>query len=195
MSHLPIELTITILFFGCTNENTFDESQLECEIINQTIVELTPEYPDLLPIEYPYTDSKELQEFRLDSALAQKKQQIDSLGLEIWLYDELEIPNEFFLNELKKHKEFKHYSVEGLKEKKINFHNIQYNDKVKIIPKSIMDDLPINNLGFARFSRIFFNQNRNMAMFAFDLSDRTCTSGVHRFLIVEKKGDKWKIIN
>lgn len=192
---INILLLISILLFRCTNENIVDESKLECEIINQTLFELAPEYPDLFPIQYPNTDSKELQKFRLDSALTQKKQQIDSQGLEIWLDNKLEIPDELFLNELTKHKEFEHNSIVGLKEKKINFYNIHSNKKIKIIPKSKMDNLPINNLGFANYSRIFFNKNRNMAMFVFELIDRTCTGGVHKYVIVKKEGEKWIIIN
>lgn len=62
-----ILIIITILLPGCANEIKLDENKLEREIISQTIFELAPEYPDLLPIEYSYTESKELQKIRFDS--------------------------------------------------------------------------------------------------------------------------------
>lgn len=85
-----------------------------------------------------------------------RKSQIDSLGIEIWLNDELDIPDELFLNELSKYPEFESNSAQSLKKKKINFHNFE--SKNKIILKSKMEDLPINNLGFVKYSRIFFNE-------------------------------------
>lgn len=190
-----ILLSIAILLSGCNHENPLNEDELEIEIINQTIFELVPEYPDLFPIEYPYTNSKELQELRYDSALSHKKNQIDSLGIEICLDDELEIPNDYFLNQLKQQKEFEHTTLVGIKKKKINFQAIHSTIKTRIIPKSKTGDLPINNLGYAKYSRIFFNQKKNMAMFVFRLSGRTCTDGIHEFVVVKKEGNKWRIIN
>lgn len=189
-------IAFSIVFLGCNQKNQIDETKLEIEIIQQTIFELTPEYPDLLPLEIPFTDSEELSKQRFDSAKVNKIHQIDSLGLEIWLHDELEIPYDDFFTKLKQNKDFSDISIQGVKKKrKLNLNNINSDNKIRIIPKSKMDDLPINNIGFVRYSRIIFNEKKDLAMFNIDYSDRTCTGGFHKCVLVKKNGKKWKIIN
>lgn len=190
-----IIIAFSIVFFGCNQKNQLDETKLEIEIIQQTIFELTPEYPDILPLEIPFTDSEELSKQRFDSAKVHKIHQIDSLGLEIWLHDEMEIPHDDFFTKLKQNKTFTDISVQGVKKKKLNLNNINSDNKIRIIPKSKMDELPINNIGFVRYSRIFFNEKKDLAMFVIDYSDRTCTGGFHKYVLVKKNGKKWKIID
>lgn len=195
MKAKQILIFFSIVFFGCNQKKQIDENKLEIEIIQQTIFELTPDYPDILPLEIPFTESEELSKQRFDSAKVHKIHQIDSLGLEIWLQDQMEKPNDDFFTKLKQNSDFKGISLQDIKKKKLNLNHINTGNKIVIIPKSKMDELPINNIGFVRYSRIIFNENRDKAMFAFDYSDRTCIGGFHKYVLVKKDGTRWKIIN
>ncbi len=190
-----ILLLFLIVFLGCNQKKQIDENRLEIEIIQQTIFELSPDYPDIMPLEIPFTDSEELSKQRFDSVLVRKIHLIDSLGLEICLHDEMNIPHDDFFVKLKQNSAFKNVSVQNIKKKKLNLNYINTDHKVRIVQKSKMDELPINNLGFVQYSRIVFNENKDMAMFAFNYSDRTCVGGFHKYVLVKRTGNKWKIIN
>lgn len=169
---------------------------LEEQIIEQTITKLVPSYPDIFPIEFAFSESKIESDKRFEETKRHKKGLIDSLGVEIWVNDEL-VPHfdqKSMLSFIQKQKGFEHTDSTSLMRKKWNPNKINQPASMRIVPKKQAGDKPIQTIGFATYSPMAFNKDKSQAIFHFIFHGRSCTDGYSQTILVMKKKNKWTII-
>lgn len=188
---------ITFILVGCKSDQSekVSISDLEVEVINNTIFELTPNHPAELPIVHVYSENEDINTFRFDSVKAKNRRDIDSLGLEIWLYNKLIIPDSNLLCFIRQHNdEYKSISFSRLKTREVPEKAYTSKTPIRVVKKSMYEEMKVNTIGFVKYSRFIFTPNKDTVKFIYQFSGEGCTEGSFKLVTASKNKEKWEII-
>lgn len=198
------ESHVNALYQSLINNEEIQLCQLESEIVEQTINEVVKIYtprPLVLVPQY-FDESDEAFEKRKETAKADYYSKVDTNNLTICLKDSLGVMPFFQLiktNSSVENQFDKFITNDTLKAKWLNISDIRNIGKAKVIP---MDEFPENPWalendafkGWVAYSRIYFSPDKKTAAF---IVHYVCGGlcGYGTFVEVERKDDKWVIIN
>lgn len=192
-------LGVLLFLFSCNNNqkkiNLVAEEILEQEVICNTIFELAPKKKTQFSIVHEDLGDEKLNQFSLDSVKQENQRIIDSLGLEIWLIDQLTIPSPDFFRILDdKNLSFNSSIFQNLKEKNISMKSFDCGNPVSVILVKKNEPLKVNTIGTINYSRIVFNATQDTARFIFNYQGENCTDTYTKLITVRKIKNKWEII-
>jgi hypothetical protein len=168
---------------------------LEVEVIRNTIHKITPNKAVQLPIVYLSSEDDKIDKWRLDSVNTKNQKIIDSLGLEIWLYEKLVIIDSNILKLLQNSDNaYKNISFAKLKEKSVPNEVFKQNGNIRIVKKRKFDQMSANTTGYIEYSRIIFSPKLDTARFIYNYSGSGCTNNRYGLVTAVKNKAGWKII-
>ena len=184
---------------SCNNEELKKQlpkvEDVESDIIRETIFTLAPNQPAQLPIVFVNSTSEEINKYRLDSIKKNRENIIDSLGLEIWLSDQLSIPSKGLLDFYKEYyPDLNLKNFDGLKTKSIKLQEFKDTNNKTVKLTNSFSDMNVNTIGFVEYSRMIFNQSMDSAFFIFQYKGSDCTDSETKFVNVCLNNKRWEII-
>ena len=197
MNKLILNITLLLILASCSEfpQEKPNIDDLEYEVIRSTIDDLVPLKPADLTIVHPSSENEEVNKFRYDSVITVNQKIVDSLGLEIWLLDELFVPDSVILqvmldalgeNEL--------LSFSGVESKEIDEIEFENNSKLRIMLKESFEKMNVNTVGILQYSRILFSAEMDTAKFIYNFNSGNCTDGWFGVATSTFENDQWRII-
>lgn len=197
MTKIILHIIALALLVSC-NEFTDEKlnvEDLEYTVIKNTIYDLVPIQPTDLSIVHEYSDNEEINKLRYDSVLTSNQNLIDSLGLEIWLLDELFVPDSMILRIILDGKnEPESLSFSNLKDKAIKDIEFENRSNLRVLKKERFEKMNVNTVGMIRYSRILFSPEMDTAKFIYEFNRANCTDGWIGIVTATFENNRWKII-